>query len=110
METKKTDLIIVLCDLLPKKTSVEIISKQLLRSSTSVGANYRASQKSKSKRDFLNKILIVEEEADECCYWLELLVELIPGKKSDLLKNLKEAKELTAIFTTIGRKTRESMV
>jgi len=75
----------------------------LLRSSSSIGANYRSACKGKSTADFINKITIVEEEADESIYWLELIEEsgLVNSKEVFLLK--KEANELTAIFTAIGK-------
>ena len=60
---------------LGKSLTQSVIAKQLLRSGTSVGANYRAAIRSKSTADFISKMGIVEEETDECLYWLELLVE-----------------------------------
>ena len=88
---------------LPPKQSLKVLSNQLLRSSTSVGANYRSACRGKSTADFINKIIIVEEEADECIYWLELMEEagLVSANKIYPLK--KEANELTAIFTAIGK-------
>jgi four helix bundle protein len=81
---------------------------QLLRSATSVGANYRSACKGKSTADFINKIIIVEEEADECVYWLELIEELGLAQ-NDMIKTLRnEAKELTAIFTAIGKTAKEN--
>src|SRR5436190_19492645 len=65
--------IIKLVDLLSPASSAQIIGKQLLRSGTSVGANYRAACRAKSTADLIHKLSIVEEEADECLYWLELL-------------------------------------
>jgi four helix bundle protein len=88
---------------LSPKQSLKVLSNQLLRSSTSVGANYRSACRGKSTADFINKIIIVEEEADECIYWLELMEEagLVSSDKINPLK--KEANELTAIFTAIGK-------
>jgi four helix bundle protein len=88
---------------LPQSKSVDIISKQLSRAATSVGANYRAACKGRSKADFISKITIVEEEADETQYWLELLINLKIGDRQSVAKLLEEAKELTAIFTASGR-------
>ncbi len=85
--------------LFPEKKVYWIIGDQLLRSATSVGANYRAACRAKSKNDFSYKINIVLEEADETCFWLELLeeAELVDPK---IIKPLwKEANELTAIFS-----------
>lgn len=88
---------------LPKNDEGYILGKQLLRSGTSVGANYRSACKGKSTADFINKITIVEEEADECCYWLELIIESEIANKELVEPILKEANELTAIFTTTGK-------
>ena len=80
------------------------IGNQLVRCGTSIGANYRAACRSRSRAEFAAKLGIVAEEADETVYWLELLrdAKLIPDRKlSDLLK---EANELTAIFTA-GRRS-----
>ena len=67
--------IILLTDLLPSKSSASVLAKQILRSSTSIGANYRAVCRAKSTADFINKLKIVEEETDETIYWLEVLEE-----------------------------------
>lgn len=77
----------------------KIIIRQLVRAATSVAANYRAALRSKSKRDFLYKLKIVQEEADECYFWMELIIRagIIPGSKLSSLSI--EANELTAIFT-----------
>src|SRR5688572_19639592 len=60
---------------LPRDEVAQILGRQLLRSGTSVGANYRAACRAKSTPDFINKLKIVEEECDESLYWMELLVE-----------------------------------
>lgn len=75
--------IIRLVDALPKKPAADVVGRQLLRSGTSVGANYRAACRARSGADMLNKLAIVEEEADETLYWLELLVraDLVPERK-----------------------------
>ena len=67
--------IIRMVDRLPHQTAAQVIGKQILRSGTSVGANYRAACRGRSTADMLAKLAIVEEEADETLYWLELLVE-----------------------------------
>jgi four helix bundle protein len=86
-----------LCKNIPKSREFDAWARQLIRCSSSVGANYRASQRAKSTADFINKLKIVEEEADESIYWLELFQEVLdPGRKE--IKNLKqEANELLAI-------------
>lgn len=74
--TKKLALrIITLTESLPNYLSANVIGNQLLRSGTSVGANYRAACRAKSTADLINKLTIVEEEADESLYWMELLIE-----------------------------------
>lgn len=86
--------------------SLKILTNQVLRSSTSVGANYRSACKAKSTADFINKIIIVEEEADESIYWFELM-EMSGLVAPHLVAPLKkEADELTAIFTAIGKTAR----
>ena len=79
--------------------SAAVVANQLLRSATSVGANYRAACRARSRADWINKLGIVIEEVDESGYWLELIVEcgLMPQSKTSAL--LKEANELVAIFT-----------
>lgn len=92
-----------LVDHLPRTMSGRAIGNQLVRSATSVGANYRAACRSRSRAEFAAKLGVVAEEADESVYWLELITEgkLLPDPKvSDLLK---EANELTAIFTSARR-------
>ena len=106
--TKKFSLdIIKLVASLPRSREADIIGRQALRSGTSVGANYREATRARSKKEFISKIGIVEQEADETLYWLELLDEsgLMHGR---LFKDLiKEADELIAIFVTIGKKSKE---
>lgn len=67
--------IIQIVEALPKKEAAQVIGKQLLRSGTSVGANYRAACRARSMADFISKMVIVEEEADESIFWMELLNE-----------------------------------
>ena len=85
---------------LPRKAEAEIIGKQLLRSATSVGANYRAACRARSRADFIAKLGIVLEEMDESAFWLELIVEsgLLPARRMQPLQQ--EASELTAIFVS----------
>ena len=89
---------------LPPATDAQIIGKQLLRSGTAVGANYRAACRARSKAEFVSRIGIVTEEADESTYWIELLAELGVMKKERLEGLLRESVELTAIFSA-SRKT-----
>src|SRR5687768_1079182 len=67
--------IIELIEIIPQTISGKTIAHQIVRSGTSVGANYRAACRAKSDRDFLNKMIILEEEADETAFWLEMLME-----------------------------------
>ena len=89
--------VIRLVESLPKGRTENVLGKQLLRSCTSVGANYRAACRAKSTADFIYKMVIVEEETDESLYWMELLIEatIIESKKLEPL--MKEANELLAI-------------
>lgn len=95
-----------LVDALPSTSCGRAIGGQLIRSGTSVGANYRAACRGRSKAEFTAKMGTVAEEADESCFWLELIVEggLLA---SDLVRPLlDEANELTAIFTAAAKTSR----
>lgn len=93
-----------------RKTMVEeVLMKQLLRSATSVGANYRSALRARSKPDFISKLTIAEEEADESCFWLELLIEAGICEKARVESLLNEAKEITAILTASGRTAKERL-
>lgn len=83
---------------LPSEDSARIVGKQLLRSGTSVGANYRAACRARSKAEFISRMGIVLEEADETVFWLELLLDggIVRPDKLDLL--IRESNELTSIF------------
>ena len=96
--------ILKMADALPTSRSGNAIASQIVRSSTSVAANYRALCRSKSRADFINKTSIVEEEADESGFWLELIVDagLLSAKRIKPL--LDEADEITAILVA-SRKT-----
>jgi four helix bundle protein len=85
---------------LPANEEARILGRQVLRSSTSVGANYRAACRARSRAEFIAKLGIVLEEADETIFWLELLLEggIVKHEKLDAL--LVEANELTSIFVT----------
>ncbi len=90
--------VISLVESLPKTKTGNVIGNQLIRSGTSVGANYRAACRAKSKADFINKLKIVEEEADESIYWMELLEDAKVVESFKLSRLKKEADELLAIF------------
>ena len=104
--------VIHLTESLPAGKTADVIGRQLLRSGTSVAANYRAACRAKSPADFIAKMGIVEEEADESIYWMELLVESDIVKESLLQPLMQEANELLAITvasinTAKKRKTKE---
>jgi len=90
--------IIHLFQALPSTKEAQVIGNQLLRCGTAVGANYRSVCHARSRADFISKIGIVTEEADECVFWIELLSDLGIVKKEKLHELLQEARELTAIF------------
>lgn len=93
-------------DTLPVRRSTEVLSRQALRSATSIGANYRAACRARSKTEFVSKIHTVQEEADETQYWLELLRGSGALREEDYRDLHREASELTAIFTA-SEKTAE---
>jgi|SRR5579859_5987840 len=98
--------IIALFRSLPHNEEARIIGRQLLRSGTSVGANYRATCRSRSDAEFVARIAVVIEEADESAYWLELLTDaaIVPAARiADLHK---EADALSAIFNAAREKTK----
>ncbi len=97
--TKQIGLeVIKLVDEMPYKHSTKAIASQIIRCSTSVGANYRAACRAKSNADFINKLKIVEEEADETIYWLEILEEsglVVPKRVLNLKKNQMKSYQLS---------------
>jgi four helix bundle protein len=97
--TKKLALrIITLTESLPNTLAAKVIGRQILRSGTSVGANYRAACRAKSTADLINKLSIVEEEADESLYWLELLIgaEIVKeAKLTQLINDMNEVVSMT---------------
>jgi four helix bundle protein len=93
-----------LCKYFPNSREYNAYVNQLIRCSSSVGANYRATQRAKSTADFMNKLKIVEEETDESHFFLELLYEIYDLKeeavKIEIIRLIKEANELTAIVVS----------
>jgi four helix bundle protein len=91
---------------LPKSTEAQVLGRQVLRSGTSVGANYREANRARSKPEFIAKIGDCLKELDETAYWLELPAEssMIPDAKLADLRD--ECDQLLAIFTTISKKTK----
>jgi four helix bundle protein len=100
--------VVKLCSALPENWIVRTLGKQLLRSGTSVGANYRAICRAKSNLDFINKLRIVEEECDESLFWMELLVDNNLVKAGRLDELMKEADELLAIVVSSAKTARAS--
>lgn len=94
---------------LNQNVTAQILGKQILRSGTSVGANYRAALRGKSKKDFINKLAIVIEEADETQYWLELLVASDLIQREIAAKLWKEADELISIMTATSKTTKNNL-
>ena len=108
--TKRFGLsVIKLVETLPNTATARTIGHQLLRSGMSVGANYRAACRGKSKADFIAKAGISLEEADECLYWMELLQEakILPVER--LKELMKESDELVAIFTASIKTARANL-
>lgn len=91
---------------LPRSEESRVIGRQLLRSATSVAANYRATCRARSRPEFLAKIGIVVEEADESLFWLELLVEASIFSKDKLSSLIQEAAELVSIFSAAQQTAR----
>jgi len=107
--TKKFALsIIKMVEVLPNSLAGRTIGNQIIRSGTSVAANYRAACRARSAADFISKITFVEEESDETLFWLELIAEANLLEKEKLNGLIKEADELTAIFTAAGKTTRQN--
>jgi four helix bundle protein len=91
---------------LPKTYNAQTIGNQLLRSGTSVGANYREACRARSNSEFISKTGIIIQELDETAYWLELLFDAKIDSSSELKSLLSETDELIAIFTSISRKVK----
>jgi four helix bundle protein len=87
--------------LIPNTIEGKIIRNQMTKAGTSIGANYREANRARSKADFKNKINICESEANETCYWLEIIAELKWCEIQESEAMQKETKELLAIFTSI---------
>ena len=92
---------------LPKTTEARVLGRQIVRSGTSVAANYRAVCRARSRAEFIAKLGTVVEEADETVFWLELLIESGMSQEDRTVGLLREAKELLAIFSA-SRRTAKS--
>ncbi len=106
--TKKFALeVIRLVQSLPRNQAADVIGRQLMRSGTSVAANYRAACRARSRADFLNKMGVVEEEADEVQFSIELLIESSLVKNEKVSNLIKESNELVAITVSSIRTARK---
>jgi four helix bundle protein len=101
--------VIRLIDSLPRKKSATVIANQLLRSATSVGANYRAACRARSRADFIAKLAIVIEEADESLYWLELILEAKLISESQIHALIDEANQLVSILTSSSKTAKANL-
>jgi len=99
--------IILLCRKLPNNREGRLIGNQMFRAGTSVAANYRAACRGRSKAEFVSKLAIVEEEADETMFWLELIKEMNIYSDSLVDELLKESDELVAIFVSSIRTAKQ---
>jgi four helix bundle protein len=94
---------------LPKIKVADVLGYQVLKAGTAVGANYREANRAESRKDFIHKIGIVEKEASETQYWLELLEESDIGSSTERQWLLRECGELLAIFTSIGKTAKNNV-
>lgn len=91
---------------MPRSEVSSVIGRQLLRSATSIGANYREANRAESREDFIHKTAIAQKEAAETDYWLEVCRQTPVGDTIQVVTLAAEARELLAIFTTINRKAK----
>ena len=101
LRTKNFSILILnLVEKLPNSIAGKTIGNQIIRSGTSVGANYRAVCRARSDREFISKMNIVLEEADETMFWLELIIDRKWFDENEVLNLLDEGNQLTAIFVS----------
>lgn len=98
--------VVKLVEALPEARTAAVLGKQLLRCGTAVGANYRAACRARTRKDFIAKLGVVEEECDETMYWIELLVETGIVGADRVAALLKEADELLSIIVATIKKAR----
>ena len=98
-----------LCTKIPKSREYNAFVNQLIRSSSAVGANFRASQRGKFDKDFINKLKIFEEECYESLYWLEIFMEITEENQNEFKKLHDEANELLAIIVSSINTTRKRL-
>ena len=101
---------IALCNALPRNQATQIIGYQLIKSATSLAANYRAACRGRSGAEFYSKMCIVVEESDESVFWYEVLKEGNLVSKTEQLEDLlSEAMEIVSLMTTVRKKTRKNL-
>jgi four helix bundle protein len=109
LRTKRYSLdVIKLFVSLPKSEVGKVLGRQMLRSATSVGAQYREANRGKSTADFISKIEGALQELDETSYWLDLLSESGIDQSNELQRLRAETEELTAIFVTIAKNAKQN--
>lgn len=96
------------CELPKGRTEIQVVGKQMLRSGTSVAANYRGAARARSRADFIAKIELCSQEADETLLWLELLKETCGINSERLNAAWKEGNELIAIFVTMSKRSKQT--
>ena len=96
--------IIKLSATLPSTIEGKVVRNQITKSGTSIGANYREANRSRSRPDFRNKISICESESSETCYWLDIINDMHWLEKDKIESLLDESNQLLAIFTSVGKK------
>ncbi len=102
--------IILFCESLKPSKASSVITYQLVKSATSTGANYRAACRGRSQSEFFSKICITVEEADESCYWLEVIEDTnLTNKMEDLSRLLNEANEISKILSKSKDTTYKNM-
>ncbi len=98
--------IIKFCQIIKQDIITRPIINQIIKSGTSIGANYMEANQASSKKDFRNKIRISQKEANETKHWLRMIATAVPTKKQEARKLWQEAHELTLIFAKISKKTK----
>ena len=93
----------------PRNVAADVIGRQVLRSATSIGANYREANRAESRNDFIHKIGVAEKEAAETQYWLEICQAIKLGRADSIQARMTEAGELLAILLTIGINARRRL-
>ena len=96
-------------DKVPTNKAAQLMGSQLLRSATSIGANYREANRAESRQDFIHKVAIVAKEAAESLYWIELFEEAMIGNSEKIKLFFNECNQLVAIFTRIGKTAKENL-